>query len=93
MKGLKARVISATDTTIHVEICSNMKKIVLPREDVVEIKDPTQALQARDLEVAPLSFDAASKEFIPLEVDENGNPLSLTPKHIMADENGKFFSF
>ena len=81
MKGLKARVISANDINVNLEICINGKKVILPRGEVMEIRDPTQPLYSREMDVAPLSFEAAGKEDIPMNED-NG-----TPKHYAEDDS------
>ena len=57
---------SAYENSVDLELCCSRKKVTLPRGQVQEIRDPTKPLLPRDLEIAPMSFDAAAKEYIPM---------------------------
>lgn len=48
-KGLKAKVIFADDNLAKIEILSNQKKLEVPRRMIMEIRDPTQPMMAREL--------------------------------------------
>ena len=83
-KGLKARVIFADEQFVKLEVFSSLKKIELPRKLVTEIREPTKPLMAKDMLCAPLSFDAAMNQDMPL--DEEGG-LNTPRNETTADRD------
>lgn len=59
-KGLKAKVVEANDITVKLEILANDMKINLAREQVTEIRDPTQPIEFRSSDFAAMSFESAA---------------------------------
>lgn len=56
---MKGRVIYADDNFVKLELQSNSKKLEVPRQHIFELRDPTKPILVKDLQCAPLSFDAA----------------------------------
>lgn len=60
-KGLKAKTLFADDNIVRVEIVANAMKLVLPRDQVMAIDDPTKPIGYTNSQVSGKSFDDAAQ--------------------------------
>jgi ADP-heptose:LPS heptosyltransferase len=61
LKGLKAKVITSDDNIVKLEILSNNEKIVLNRDQVTELKNPSEPIPFENGLCPQQSFDDAAK--------------------------------
>jgi hypothetical protein len=65
LKGLKAKVLFADDNIVRLEVVARDERVVLKRDQVTEISDPTNPIgfaNGNNLDCNPTNFDDATKQ-------------------------------
>lgn len=60
-KGLKGRVYWADDNIVKLVLLATDTKLILPKDQVQEVKDPTKPLAFRAADLSAMSFESAAK--------------------------------
>jgi hypothetical protein len=80
-KGLKGKVCWADDNLVKVELMAKDLKIVIPRENVAEIKEPEKVIPFKNADLGFKSFDDAAKEDMGIFSMEN--MMTMRPGTVM----------